>query len=99
MSKDALVAVGANITKLDGVADVVLCASSHLFDLLGGQVVAMLVATARNIAMADEVKSVARRRRLATHRLGRVDDGQIPRRNGCAGRKCLTGMERVCQSA
>lgn len=85
MSKDALVAVRANVTELDGVADVMLCASPHLFDLLGGQVVAMLVATARNIAVPDKIESVARRRRLSTHRLRRVDDGQIPGRNGCTG--------------
>lgn len=42
-----------------------LCAPPHLLDLLRIQLVAVLVATARDVAVAEEVEAVAGRRVLA----------------------------------
>ena len=65
MAENARFAFRTRETVLDGVADVVLCAPPHLLDLLRIQLVAVLVATARDVAVAEEVEAVAGRRVLA----------------------------------
>lgn len=68
-----------------------LRASPHLLNLLDIQLVAVLVATARDVAVAEEVEAVARRRILARHGFRLVDDG-----NGFGGGLRGTGAAEPC---